>query len=245
MFRCFGLILLTLVLCSKFYGQIPFNTDSTISFRLGAYFPSHFQLQFNYQLNQKSAFFVQGGKISSVMSNLYFNYMTTHGLDDDLRRLIEPSYKLGSLIGLGFERSFSAFYVSFSLQFRDYTYSYLESEDLFNYFGTNIQNPSSNSNLGPFYLGYKPMVLAMQLNLGKTLLNIKNRFFLNAEISWNEIFWHKHFFSSNYQDYINQQSVKTTLDVYDAVFRKEIKNEMCLPYLGLHLTYRLKSCDCN
>ena len=81
------------------------------------------------------------------MSNQYFNYMATHGLDDDLRTLIEPSYKLGSLIGLGFERSFSAFYVSFSLQFRDYTYSYLESEDLFNYFGSNIQNPSSNSNI--------------------------------------------------------------------------------------------------
>ena len=171
--------------------------------------------------------------------------MTSQGLDDNLRTLTEPSYKAASVIGIGLERSFRKFYVSLSFQFRDYTYSYLEAEDLFYYFDSNIQAPSSNTNSDTFYLGYKPMTLAMQLNIGKTLLNIKHRFFINAEVSWNEFLLVNHFFSSNYQDYLNQESVKATLDIYDDVFRRELNKKMYLPYLGLHLTYRLKSCNCN
>ena len=242
-----NLILLLLLLATgALKAQLAFHQDSVLNLRIGASFPTHLQLYLSYQINEKFSTVLEFGKPIPSFNTFAYDIMQYRGLSDQVRQYTEQHYSSGMLLGLALEKQYQSLYWRIALQMTDYKYHQVSADSLADYYSQDI----SVLNKAPYdtielIFGFKPQTLAVNFVLGKQILNLRNRLYLNAELSLRGMLFMRHFFSFNRYSIRDEAETIELINALDKGLENSLSSKMWMPTIGVQLVYRLKSCNCN
>ena len=241
-----NLILFILLASGVLKAQLAFHEDSVLNLRIGASFPTHLQLHLSYQINEQYSTVLEFGKPIPGFNAFAYDIMQYRGLSDQVRLFTEQHYSSGMLLGLAIEKQYQSFYWRIALQMTDYKYHQVSPDSLADYYSQdiNILNKAPYDTI-ELVFGFKPKTLAMNIVLGKQMLNLNDRLYLNAELSLRGMLFMRHFFSFNRYSIRDEAETIELINALDDGLENSLSSKMWMPTIGVQLVYRMKSCNCN
>ena len=219
--------------------QQPFRTSHTVF--VGVQTPIDYTLGYRFQFNQRFSVQAQGGFIAAPFEQYTLKLLESFGLDPNLSRVIDRSFRQGTSAGLGFTvHANSPWYGTVFGQYVHFSAGPITPAD-----GLGVYFKQDFSGFGlldspSFVFNLQSNLWVAGLRLGRSFRFGTSRFGLNTELGLGKIFLTKNTFSSNRSGIDGlgvTQRLYTNLD-------NEIDNKLrqygFLPTLNVLFTYRLR-----
>ncbi|QJD77723.1 hypothetical protein [Spirosoma rhododendri] len=217
----------------------PFRAGHTVF--AGVQIPLNYTLGYRYQFSRRLSVQVQGGLIAAPFERYTLKLLEGFGLDPNLSRVIDRSFRQGSSASLGISvHANSPWYGTLFGQYVHFSAGPITPADGLGIYFNRDFSGFSPLNSPAFVFNLQSNFWVAGLRVGRSFQFTNSRFGLNTELSLGKIVTTKNTFASNrplIDDLGVTQRLYTNLD---NEIDTKLRQYGYLPTLNVLLTYRLR-----